>query len=124
MFSAALSGRFEPYLTRMRSEPITSPNDPPIHGSPAYVSHHLDFTLRSMDFAVNYNRWILERMKPFLGKRVVEVGAGAGSLSALLLEHGVETLTALEPSALGYPRLRQKLAGMQGARVDALQSTL
>ena len=54
--------------------------------------------LESMDFAVNYHRWILERFAPFLGKRVVEVGAGTGSFSRLLLETRPESLILLEPS--------------------------
>ena len=54
--------------------------------------------LESMAFAVNYHRWILERFAPFLGKHIVEVGAGTGSFSMLLLETKPESLTLLEPS--------------------------
>ena len=56
--------------------------------------------LEAMDFAVNYHRWILEIMKPFLGKHLVEVGAGTGSFSELLLETAPETLSLVEPSAM------------------------
>ena len=77
-----------------------------------------------MDFAVNYHRWILERMRPFLGKHIVEVGAGAGSLSTLLLETRPQTLTALEPSANMYPLLLRKLTAIGNGRVTARQCTL
>ena len=56
--------------------------------------------LEAMDFAVNYHRWILEFIKPFLGKHLVEVGAGTGSFSELLLETNPETLSLIEPSAM------------------------
>ncbi len=32
----------------------------------------------------NYNRWLLELMKPFLGKEVIEIGAGIGNFSIML----------------------------------------
>ena len=56
--------------------------------------------LEAMDFAVNYHRWILEIIKPFLGKHLVEVGAGTGAFSELLLETKPETLSLIEPSAM------------------------
>ncbi|MDQ3181194.1 MAG: hypothetical protein M3Q33_11810, partial [Acidobacteriota bacterium] len=56
--------------------------------------------LEAMDFAVNYHRWILALMKPFLGKHLVEVGAGTGAFSELLLETSPETLSLIEPSAM------------------------
>lgn len=56
--------------------------------------------LEAMDFAVNYHRWILGIMKPFLGTHLVEVGAGTGSFSELLLETAPATLSLIEPSAM------------------------
>ncbi len=56
--------------------------------------------LEAMDFAVNYHRWILEIIKPFLGRHLVEVGAGTGAFSELLLETRPETLSLVEPSAM------------------------
>ena len=56
--------------------------------------------LEAMDFAVNYHRWILTLMKPFLGKHLVEVGAGTGAFSELLLETKPQTLSLIEPSAM------------------------
>ncbi len=56
--------------------------------------------LEAMDFAVNYHRWILDVMKPFLGKHLVEVGAGTGAFSELLLETEPRTLSLIEPSAM------------------------
>jgi phospholipid N-methyltransferase len=54
--------------------------------------------LEAMDFAENYHRWILDVFGPFLGKRLVEVGAGTGSFSELLLGRSPEKLVLIEPS--------------------------
>jgi SAM-dependent methyltransferase len=61
--------------------------------------------LEAMSFAVNYHRWILSIFEPFLGSRVVEVGAGTGSFSELLLEQPLESLSLVEPSAAMYQQL-------------------
>ena len=65
--------------------------------------------LEAMDFAVNYHRWILDLMKPFLGKHLVEVGAGTGAFSELLLETAPRTLSLVEPSAM-FETLQTNLA--------------
>ncbi|HEX8499099.1 MAG TPA: class I SAM-dependent methyltransferase [Pyrinomonadaceae bacterium] len=54
--------------------------------------------LESMSAARNYRRWILDLFAPHLGRRVVEVGAGTGSFSELLLALEPESLTLVEPS--------------------------
>jgi SAM-dependent methyltransferase len=56
--------------------------------------------LEAMSFAVNYHKWILDEFRPFLGKRVVEVGAGTGSFSELLLEENLDSLSLVEPSEM------------------------
>ena len=53
--------------------------------------------LESMSFAENYHRWILEIFRPYLGRRIVEVGAGTGAMSELLLEGEIESLGLVEP---------------------------
>jgi 2-polyprenyl-3-methyl-5-hydroxy-6-metoxy-1,4-benzoquinol methylase len=81
--------------------------------------------LESMWVAKNYRRWILSRLDPFLGQRIVEVGAGDGSFSELLLERKPQSLTAIEPSANMYPLLVKKLERIDpGHTVRAIQSTL
>jgi len=61
--------------------------------------------LEAMSFAVNYHRWIVDELALYLGKTVVEVGAGRGDLSSMLLEKGLERLYAFEPSSNLYPVL-------------------
>ena len=65
--------------------------------------------LEAMSFAVNYHRWILSIFEPYLGTRVVEVGAGKGSFSELLLERRLESLSLVEPSTAMYQTLCRRM---------------
>jgi len=56
--------------------------------------------IEAMSITVNYQRWILAEFRPFLGRHIVEVGAGTGSFSELLLKEKPETLSLVEPSTL------------------------
>src|SRR5262245_14024139 len=66
--------------------------------------------LEEMSFAENYHRWILEIFGPYLGKRVVEVGAGTGTFSRLILEQKVDSLSLVEPSAAMHRALTERVA--------------
>jgi SAM-dependent methyltransferase len=80
--------------------------------------------LESMSFARNYHEWILELFRPYLGSRLVEVGAGTGSFSEMLLARGAETLSLVEPSTEMYRRLVENVAGLRtSARVRAYNDT-
>lgn len=65
--------------------------------------------LEAMSFALNYHRWIMDELAPFLGGSVAEVGAGTGSFSKLILDAGISRLTAFEPSENMYPMLAEYL---------------
>jgi len=69
--------------------------------------------LEAMSFAVNYHRWILQIFAPYLGKRLVEVGAGVGSFSELLLERPIESLVLVEPATQMYEMLTQRMQRFQ-----------
>lgn len=66
--------------------------------------------LEAMDLAENYHNWILSIIKPYLGKHLVEVGAGTGAFSRLLLTTMPETLSLVEPSAM-FETLKDKISG-------------
>ena len=69
--------------------------------------------LEAMSFAVNYHRWIIAIFEPYLGTKVVEVGAGTGSFSELLLEQRLESVSLVEPSTAMYEQLRCRLAELK-----------
>lgn len=58
--------------------------------------------LEAMSFAVNYHKWILDEFRPFLGRKVIEVGAGTGDFSALLINEKIDELALVEPSEMFY----------------------
>ena len=71
--------------------------------------------LEAMSFAVNYHRWILSIFEPYLGTRVVEVGAGTGSFSELLLERRMELLSLVEPSTAMYQQLCRRMEELRSS---------
>lgn len=72
--------------------------------------------LEAMAFAVRYHRWILQTFRPYLGRRLVEVGAGSGAFSELLWELPLESLAMIEPSASMYRLLAERVGGLAGGR--------
>jgi len=68
--------------------------------------------------ANNYYRSILHYFKPFLGERIVEVGAGIGTFAAHLMEARKPTaLTLIEPAENNIDTLRERFAGEARVRV-------
>ncbi len=70
--------------------------------------------LEAMDLAENYHQWILQEMRPFLGSHIVEVGAGTGGFSRLLLATKPKSLALIEPSAM-FESLETGVAGHNGS---------
>ena len=68
--------------------------------------------LEAMSFAVNYHKWILEEFRPFLGKKFVEVGAGTGSFSEMLIGEKPENLALVEPSEM-FAFLEQNISQIE-----------
>ena len=61
--------------------------------------------LESMSFASNYHKWIIDELASFLGQSVVEVGAGTGDLTTMLLKTELKHLYAFEPASNLFPLL-------------------
>jgi SAM-dependent methyltransferase len=70
--------------------------------------HGLD--LSAMSHAANYHAWILGEIAPFLGDRIAEVGAGAGTISSLLAGQRPRQLLVVEPSPAMHARLLENVA--------------
>ena len=67
--------------------------------------------------AERYNRTIIRAFAPFLGDHVVEVGAGNGNVSLLLLERELTRLDAIEPDDVIYAKLAERLRDRVRAKV-------
>jgi SAM-dependent methyltransferase len=67
--------------------------------------------------AQNYYRSILKYFRPYVGARVIEVGAGIGTFSSFLLGlMNVRELTTLEPAANLFPLLNRRFSGESRVR--------
>ncbi len=75
-------------------------------------------TLERLAGAPNYNRWMFERLRPWVGRRVLEIGSGIGNLSAFLTDRERLVLTDTRPEYLDC--LRQRFAGHGAIRVAHL----
>jgi len=76
--------------------------------NPEYTGKELE----AMSFAVNYHQWIVDELTPYLGETVVEVGAGTGDMSRLLLQTRLKHLYSFEPSSNMFPKLKAKAEGV------------
>lgn len=75
-------------------------------------------TLERLAKAVRYNRWMFDRLRPWVGNRVLEIGAGIGNLSAFLTDRERVVLTDTRPEYLS--RLRVRFAGHPNVGVARL----
>jgi SAM-dependent methyltransferase len=82
----------------------------------ARVTHDSSFSysgteLDALAGAQNYYRWIYRRFAPFLGRRIVEIGSGVGTLADILLKGGSpEEMILVEPASNLFPVLRERFA--------------
>jgi SAM-dependent methyltransferase len=66
-----------------------------------------------------YNRWVWDRLAPFIGQRVLEAGAGHGTMTRFL--YGRELIVAGDREIAYYERLRnmfRRRPGIEVERVD------
>jgi SAM-dependent methyltransferase len=76
-------------------------------------------TLERIATASRYNRWMFDRLRPWVGRRVLEIGAGIGNMSAFLVDRERVVLTDSEPYYLA--RLRERFAGRPQIAVAELR---
>jgi len=79
-------------------------------------------TLDAMEQAPQFNRWMYESVKPWLGSRVAELGVGRGNLSKHIRTHGEVLLTDYRTDYLS--ELQQKWSSQKGLRIGKLDMTL
>ena len=70
-----------------------------------------DITISDLEImadANNYSGWIYRRISPFIGQRILEVGAGIGNFTRLLLNRELVVVVDKHPSCVEY--LKDRLA--------------
>jgi SAM-dependent methyltransferase len=72
--------------------------------------------------APNYNRWLFERVSPWVGRRVLEIGAGVGTMSAFLMNGARERVVLSDTDPHYLERLRERFAA--GPHVGVAQLRL
>ena len=59
-------------------------------------------TLQRMKKLRRYNQWIFSKFRPFLGRRVLEIGSGIGNITKFLLDRDLVMATDVEPKYLTF----------------------
>jgi SAM-dependent methyltransferase len=77
-------------------------------------------TLEILAEAPRYNRWQFDMVAPWLGRRILEVGAGIGNMSEQFLESRPELLVVTDTDAFYRARLAERFAGRPEVVVEAL----
>ena len=75
-------------------------------------------TLRRMERLKRYNKWIWDRVHPFVGQRVLEVGAGTGTMTRFL--YGRELVVATDREIAYLDRLANAFRRRPGIIVERL----
>jgi len=75
-------------------------------------------TIRRLDKLKRYNKWIWERLQPFIGQRVLEVGAGSGTMTRFL--YGRELIVATDRETPYLDRLRNRFRRKPGIIIEKL----
>jgi SAM-dependent methyltransferase len=96
----------------MPAEPVPSAVPAAVdHGDPVGAA-----TLEQLAAnAPRYNRWLTARIAPWVGRRVLEIGAGIGNMAEYFLDR--ERLVLAEPEASYRERLAARFAGRANVRV-------
>lgn len=75
-------------------------------------------TLERLARAPRFNRWLFDRIAPWIGSRVLEIGAGIGNLSVFLVDRERVVLTDTRADYLD--RLRERFADRTNMSVARL----
>lgn len=87
-------------------------------------------TLQRMKKLRRYNQWIFLKFRPFLGKRVLEIGSGIGNITKFLLDRDLVIATDMEPKYLAllkntfghYKKFRVESIDISGSEAGRFQS--
>jgi SAM-dependent methyltransferase len=91
--------------------------DPPVpHARPHdEADEHMAATLSNLERTHNYRDWLIDLVRPHLGSRILEVGAGHGTMTDLLESFG--SVVAVEPSGRSARLLVERFADRDSVSV-------
>ena len=68
--------------------------------------------LNTMMKTTNYNKWMFDRMKPYLGERILEIGCGIGNMTELFLKNKqTELVVGIDISSQCLDIINDRLGG-------------
>jgi glycosyltransferase involved in cell wall biosynthesis len=87
-------------------------------------------TLQNMKRLHRYNAWIFLKFRPFLGRRVLEIGSGIGNITKFLLGRDLVIATDVEPKYLAllkntfgkYKKFMVERLHLPGAEIERYRS--
>ncbi len=80
-----------------------------------YASGMVHWTENESELTPTLDRWQFELLRPYLGRKILEVGAGAGRITALTAAAGCHyELLAIEPSPHFFGLLQHRAGGLPG----------
>lgn len=85
-----------------------------VYAEDEYGSH----ILHSLEKAQRFNQWMAESIAPYVGARVLEIGAGIGNITTWLLPRDVYVASDINPNYLHY--LRNFSLGKPYLQVDRI----
>ncbi len=65
-------------------------------------------TLEIISKANRFNKWMFEKIEPYVGKKILEIGAGTGNITQFLLDKG--EVTCLDASAKCIAALKKRFS--------------
>lgn len=77
--------------------------------------------LEALRLSPKYAAWLYSRCRPYLGKRVLDIGAGIGTFSRLAAEHADEVV-AVEPEARFASLLSERFSAESCVKVARLEA--
>lgn len=132
--TAELIGRLAQWGATIRETPMESDCSSAVGGAwrsvvstlrcrfwdPQFTSHTGFYVLTAVAHADRYSRWIVNQVRPYVGRRVLEAGAGIGNLSQLFGD--CDRLLLVDHEEVYLDRLEQRFA--HDARVRVLSVDL
>lgn len=87
----------------------------------AQLEKYFGKDLEALFYADKYYEWIVSEIRHYLGKNFVEVGAGSGTFSEIVLRTNPRSLTAVEPSDNMFKLLGKRFE--EEKRISMLKGT-
>lgn len=86
-----------------------------------FTTHNGFLLLQTLGKAKRYTGWVAHKLKPFVGRRVLEAGAGIGNFSEFLLDR--EALVCVDTDEFYLDRLRQRFGHLANVSFQELELT-